>query len=144
MMKQALIAVCVCFLCSGETPSDLSKYESFFQLLVELQHRPASFIPNVQEEIGLTALETKLLTDTAADYVSRMNRMVFEARLQAAESGKPSESEEQRLQLIRHHVDQLKAGFSSSHLQVLDNYVRSSRPDTELRLFGLLPARKKQ
>jgi hypothetical protein len=143
MMKQALITVCVCFLCSGEIPSDLSRYESFFQLLVEVEHRPASFVPNVQEAIGLTAPETKLLNDTAANYVSRMRERVFEARLQAAESGKASNAEEQRLQLIRHHVDQLKAGFSSSHLQLLDDYVRSSRPDTELRLFGLLPARKK-
>ena len=138
MMKAALIAICVCFLGPGETPSDPERYDDFFRLLVDLQHRPPSLTPNVQEAIGLTAPETKLLTDTAADYVSRMREMVFEARLQAVESGNPSQAEEQRLRLIRDHVERLKAGFSGSHFQLLEDYVRSSRADTELRLFGLL------
>src|SRR5579872_1267455 len=143
MMKTALITICVCFLGFGETSSDLLRYESFFGLLVELQHRPLSLMPNVQEAIGLTGQETKFLNDTAVDCVTRMRRNVFEARLQAAESGQPSEAEEQRLQLIRDHVERLKARFSSSHLQLLDDYVRSSRAETELRLFGLVPPRTK-
>src|SRR5579862_8427787 len=102
MMKPALIAICVCFAGFAQTRNDLLRYEPFFQLLVDIQHRPANLMPNVQEAIGLTAAETKLLNDTAADYIKQMKGILFEARLQAADSGKPSEAEEQRVQLIRH------------------------------------------
>lgn len=133
-----------------QIPPDPVLYENFFRQVVQsrkvsgpvLLNGQASTLPQptFQEAAGLTDQEAQVLSALAADCEAKtgplhgaVGSLVFESRLQSAESGEVSgwltqrlkDLDDRRDQIVLDHVRQLKAAFGDSRFQTLDAYVRS-------------------
>lgn len=147
-----------------EKAADPAIYEAFFRQVVELQSFPDHptarvginiplngevvnlIIPRIQDVIGLTDPEVKLLDAVATDSVAgpksfgKPSAMIFEARLQQIESGRTSDAVAQQLKeldsqhdrLIMDHVEQLKVALGNVRFQILDAFVHSSKSQDDL------------
>jgi hypothetical protein len=123
-------------------------YESFFRLVVQRNRIasnpevPAVAHPTVQSEFGFTDREMQWLNATAADCEARLSairqrqpgpRIIFEARLDAIESGQSSvrlaqqlkEMDDQIAQAISQLTQQLKVALGDARFQKLDAWVRA-------------------
>ncbi len=97
-------------------------------------------LPKLQDAVGLTDAEVETLNATAADCVTKIavfekaiGPLIFESRLEIADTGKNSDElarkltdlDELRNQAILAHVQELKTALPPASFARLDAYVRA-------------------
>jgi hypothetical protein len=157
-----------------KAPPDPAKYEAFFQQVSQLKFASESLhfvtangdvervpgvevpltVPKIQDVIGLNDAEVEALNTYVADSLAKIDSLqsaagplIFESRLQFAESGKVSEAVTRELrdldylhkQIVLEHVQQLKASLPDSSFEKLDAYVRAPSGDGKLLSPTLAP-----
>ena len=121
-------------------------YESFFHTVVQRSQIvssptvPATIPPTIQVALGLTDHEIQSLNAIAADCESRLNairqsgaHLIFEARLEAIETGQTPVKAAQQLKqmdarigaLIEQAAQQLKTALGEAGLRKLDAWLRA-------------------
>ena len=131
--------------------ASLSDYDSFFQRVVQrrdlpkvapvlLNGQPANLTePGVQDAAGLTDPEMQLLHEIAADCEAKAQSLMriegtlrWEALMESLESGSDASGpaqrqlkdlEDQRDQVVRDHVLQIKADFGDARFAKIDAFV---------------------
>jgi len=148
-----------------------SVYESFFQRVAQqrdlpkdapvlLNGQPTDLTePNVQDAAGLTDPEMQLLREIAADCEAKAHSLMgsesglrWEALMESIESGDDASGpaqrqlkylEDQRDQVVRDHVQQIKADFGDFRFEKIDAFVRRApvvRPKAVPRDTPTVPA----
>jgi hypothetical protein len=77
--------------------------------------------PPIQDLIGLTDQEMRVVNDLASDCVAKIGPAPTEGALQLVESG----DDLQTSRIVLEHVRQLNAALGASRFQTLDDWVRS-------------------
>ncbi|MDR3703115.1 MAG: hypothetical protein P4L56_25950 [Candidatus Sulfopaludibacter sp.] len=139
-------------ICGAQDRPDPAAYQQLFRQVVELKslggHPAARTMwgglplktPRLQEVIGLTDAEVEILNAAATDCMAKiavfekaMGPLVFESRLEIADTGKNSDElaqklkdlDDQRDKMILAHVQELKSALPSGGFEILDAYVRA-------------------
>jgi len=158
--------ICQIGLSQGTTTEvpDPRTYLAFFREVTALKSDSDGVLVNgvvttikrvtVQEAIGLTDPETQILNTRAEDCEAKIRSidgavraLTFEARLRSIQSeGAPEPLgqwlrglENQRDEIVREQIQQLKSELGASRFEILDAYVRSKKSETFFPPVGPVP-----